>query len=114
MNTGIQDMIGTYEERKVASFKKGYLFVSTAAVYDSKQPYETAVAHRAYNFGKLVIVEMYDTREAAEKGHKKWVKKMTCAKLPKQLMDVSSSYILLQLAESWGVKPQRIFKREEL
>ncbi len=89
----IQDMFN-YEERKVARFenKKG-LIVDTAAVSDSAQPYETGIVHPAYNGGKWVIVELYDSKKAAQIGHKKWVKKMTARALPKTLKDVSTAGI---------------------
>ena len=95
------DMMDTYEERKVASFEKDDLFVSTVRVTDSVEPYETAICYPKYNEGKLVIVEMYDTKEEAEAGHKKWVTLMTAKKLPEKLTDVSTSEIkqLLNLLE---------------
>jgi hypothetical protein len=86
-------MAGTYETRKIGTYDKKDVFVSTAEVTDSDQPYETAVAHPRYNDDELVIVEMYETRKQAEKGHKKWVKKMTAKKLPKTLKDVSTAEI---------------------
>jgi len=87
------DMADNYEDRKVAKFERGNLFISTARVTDSTEPYETAVAHPQYNKGELVIVEMYNTKEDAKAGHKKWVKLMTAKKLPKKLNDVSTSEI---------------------
>ena len=85
------DMTDNYEDRKVAAFENGDLFVSTVHVTDSTEPYETAVEHPKYNEGKLVIVEMYNTKEDSEAGHKKWVKLMTAKKLPEKLTDVSTS-----------------------
>jgi len=87
------DMAGTYEERKVALFDNDNLFVSTVRITDSIEPYETAVQHSKYNDGKMVIVEMYNTKKEAESGHKKWVKLMTSKKLPEKLTDVSTSEI---------------------
>ena len=87
------DMMGTYEERKVARYEKEELCVDTCAVTDSDQPYETGISHPAYNDGEFIIVELYDTEDQARIGHDKWVKKMTQAELPEMLEDVSSSEI---------------------
>jgi hypothetical protein len=84
-------MMGNYEARKVDRFEKGALLVDTALVTDSYDPYETAVAHPAYNNGKWVIVETYKTKEAAQSGHKRWVEIMTADELPKELKDVSTA-----------------------
>lgn len=86
-------MMGNYEDRKVARHESNGMIVDTAAVTDSAQPFETAVSHPSYNGGKWVIVELYDTKELAKTGHKKWVKKMTKGKLPKSLRDVSTASI---------------------
>ena len=86
-------MMGTYESRKVARFDKDKLMVSTCVITDSEQPYETAVRHPAYNNGKIVIVELYPTRQKAKQGHDRWVKKMTAKNLPESLKDVSSCTI---------------------
>ncbi len=84
-------MIGNAEERRVATYKKNGLFVDTCLVTDSDKPYETAVAHPAYNKGKMIIVELYDTKEEAKKGHDKWLKRMTTGKLPETLRDTSTA-----------------------
>lgn len=89
----IMSMMGNYEERKVGHYKKNGVFVSTCLVTDSDQPYETAVAHRRYNNGNMMIVEMYKTVEDAKAGHKKWVKTMTGKRLPKTIFDRSTSDI---------------------
>lgn len=79
-----------YEERKIGRFEKDGLFVSTVFATDTGF-YETGVAHPSYNDGAIIIVEEYDSKEAAENGHKKWIEKMTAKKLPKTLTDVSSA-----------------------
>jgi len=84
-------MVGTYSARKIDTYEVGKLFIDTCLVTDSDQPYETAVEHPKYNNGDMVIVEMYNTKEAARKGHKRWVKKMTAKELPESLKDVSTS-----------------------
>lgn len=86
------DMIGNYEERKVARYEKDGLFISTAMVTDGDDPYETAVAHPQYNDGIMVIVESYPTKAAAKRGHAKWLKRMTAKRLPKQLVDCRNSW----------------------
>jgi hypothetical protein len=104
-------MMGNYKERCVGNYKKDDLFISTAAVYDSKQPYETAIGHPKYNNGDLIIVEMYDSKKDAEAGHKRWIALMTDKKLPDKLKDVSSATIaeLCDMAgDNW-----RVYKRED-
>jgi hypothetical protein len=68
--------------------------VDTAAINDSTKPFETAVQSPHYNDGKMVIVELYDTKDEAQKGHDKWVNKMTAKNPPKSLKDVSTSGIV--------------------
>lgn len=87
------NMVGNYEERKVDNFQKGDLTIDTCRVTDSDKDFETAIEHKSYNDGKWIIVELYDTKEEAQKGHDKWVKVMTKKKLPKTLKDVSSATI---------------------
>jgi hypothetical protein len=86
-------MAGNYEERKVDNFQKGKLVVDTCLVIDADQPYETGIAHPRYNKGDWVIVELYDSKEKAQKGHERWVKTMTSNPLPEELKDVSSAMI---------------------
>ena len=100
------DMADTYEDRKIARLDgKNELLVSTAMVTDSEQPFETAIAHPNYNTGQIIIVEMYNTKSDAEKGHSKWVKLMTAKKLPDKLLDVSTASIAVMLdvvdTDSW-------------
>ena len=85
-------MRGTYKDRKVDRYdgENGF-FVSTALVTDSRHPYETAVKHQAYSDGDVIIVEMYDSKEKAQRGHDRWIERMTAAELPLQLIDVSMS-----------------------
>ena len=68
-------------------------FVSTAAVNDGAHPYETAVKHRDYDDGKMVIVEAYDDRKDAEAGHERWVETMTADELPPELRDCLNAEI---------------------
>lgn len=90
---GFLDMFGNYEQRKVDNFKKGKLEIDTAEVNDSDKPYETAICHPKYNKNKWVVVKLYDTKEQAQEGHNRWVKKMTQKELPKILKDVSTAEI---------------------
>ena len=86
-----EKMLDTYEERKVDRFEDGDLVIDTAAVTDSKDPYETAIKHPSYNEGEWVIVETHSTKEEAIIGHKKWVDTMTSNVLPRKLTDVSNN-----------------------
>ena len=86
------DMILNREQRVVARYEKDNLIVDTCLVTDSDQPYETGIRHPDYNEGLWIIVEMYETKEDAQKGHDKWVALMT-AKLPEKLYDVGTSEI---------------------
>ena len=105
----LEEMINnTHDERKVATYEKDGVFVDTCAVNDSEQPYETAVSHPSYNDDKLIIVQMYDTKEQAQKGHKKWVKKMTTKELPKAIKDVSTSDVV-DFAKALGVDLNEIY-----
>ena len=87
------NMADTYEQRKVDHFEKNDLAIDTCAVTDIDGfDYETAIEHPAYNEGAWVIVEQYITKEEAQKGHDKWVKKLT-KKLPDKLKDVATNTI---------------------
>ena len=101
-------MLDSYEDRKVACYKQDDVFISTAAITDSDQPYETAIGHPKYNDAKLIIVEMYDTKGEAQAGHKRWVTTMTGEQLPSVLKDVSSSGIA-SFANAFGC--DSIFER---
>jgi hypothetical protein len=86
------NMLGNYESRKVKNYKgndcEGNKFtLDTCSVTDSVQPYETAIAHPFYNNGQWVILQSYDTREEAEKGHNKWFNTFVNEKLPQILKD---------------------------
>lgn len=103
------NVIGTYDERKIDKFEEGDLIIDTCLVTDSEKPYETAISHPKFNNGKWVIVELYDTKEEAKKGHNKWVKIMTSKEFPKELNDVSSAKIAQVFdsvsSENWRTKP---------
>ena len=96
---GFTSMRDNYEERKVDAYETEELFISTAMVTDADVPYETAVGHPAYNKGKLVIVETYDTKELAQVGHDRWVEKMTGNELPESLIDVSRAELAVLCRE---------------
>lgn len=84
-------MMGNYEQRKIARDDFEWGFVSTAAVTGGEKPYETAVEHKDYGDGSMVIVENYDSREMAIAGHAKWLANMTSSKLPEALIDCENS-----------------------
>lgn len=85
---------GNYDERKVDHTElEGGAQIDTARVSDGRQPFETAVSHPDYNDDKWVIVEAYDTKEDAQKGHDRWVKTMGTDPLPTELKDCSNANI---------------------
>lgn len=84
---------GNYESRCVAKSEYPWGFISTARVSDGKQPFETAIKHKKYNDGSMVIVAAYDTKEEAQKGHLYWIKIMTAGVLPEKLIDIANSHI---------------------
>ena len=102
------DQEDTYEQRKVDRYETEELFISTAHVIDSRKPYETAIAHPAYNEGAIVIVQMYDNIEDAQAGHDKWVQIMTADKLPDYLTDANDSELTdvkdKLVGKSWRIK----------
>ena len=100
-----------YESRKVARLEKGELTISTCSVNDVEGfNYETGIKHPRYKDNRWVIVEQYETKERAQKGHNKWVKKMTL-KLPHQLKDVSTCCVAV-LANAFGDKDGTYQKEE--
>ena len=103
------DMADNYEERKVKNTEINGAIIDTCAVSDSEQPFETGILHPSYNNGGWVIVEMYDSKKDAKKGHEKWVKVFSGKSLPPELKDVSTAEIAL-LAKSVGC--QQTFKKE--
>jgi len=106
-------MGGNYEERAVDRFEgPDGLIIDTAAVTDSEKPYETGILHPEYNDGKWIIVELYDTKEAAQTGHDEWVKKMTSGELPEKLVDVSLTIIAAMLDDECGDNEWRTYPRK--
>lgn len=60
------EITDTYEQRKVDRFEDDNgLVVDTVAVIDSSRPYETAVRHPKYNNRAWIVIEEYNTKEAA-------------------------------------------------
>lgn len=113
----IDEMQNTYSERKIGRHEVHdnnnclVLVVSTVEVYDSDFAYETAVSHLEYNQGNWVIVESYHVLTDAACGHDKWVKQMTSAHLPDQLVDVSGAGVAkladgIKDSQAWRVKPR--------
>lgn len=79
---------------------------------DAAKPYETAVEHRDYNSGKMVIVETYDTKGEAAEGHARWVATMTTDVLPDKLVDRGLAGIAELYDALSGDNEWRIHKRE--
>jgi hypothetical protein len=95
---GFLDDVGTLDIRKVAYDEFSWGFVSTVAVSDGDQPYETAIAHSDYRDDrKLIVVESYSTKEGALFGHKKWVTVMTSNNPPNELTDCCNARIAQKL-----------------
>lgn len=92
-----------YEDRKVGRWNSedGFKMVSTARVADGREPYETAVQHPKYNSGKMIIVECYSDKDAAIKGHAKWLKMTQEDTLPKTLVDCGNA-VISQLIDAIG------------
>ena len=101
-----------YEQRKIDNFENETLLVSTAKIFDSEFPIETAVADHRYNNGNIIIVENYLTEEEAKIGHKKWVDLML-NNPPEVIGDVSQAKIA---SFSKKINPEFhfIFKRRDL
>lgn len=85
-------MANNYESRKVQNDVVNGVTIDTAAVTDSDQPYETGIQHSNYKDGNWIIVEMYDTKDEAISGHKKWVETFRNG-FPAELKDVSTATI---------------------
>ena len=75
---------GNYEDRMVDRSEYEWGFISTARCSDGSHPYETAVSSSEYakvsdpdETDGMTIVEAYDSPEAAQEGHDRWVKTMT-------------------------------------
>jgi hypothetical protein len=80
--------LGNYVSRKVARKEFDWGFVSTCYATDTKL-FETAISHNKYNEGKLVIVQTYQTKQEAERGHDEWLAKIITD--PPKLVDVSGA-----------------------
>lgn len=112
--SGIFDFLGmadNYESRCVGRYEDAGLLVSTASVTDGAQPFETAVKHPLYNRDKIVIVEAYAARAAAENGHARWVAKMTAAELPNELVDCCNAEIAALLSAAGD---RMVYKRAQV
>lgn len=88
-------MASNYDDRKIDRWdsEDETQMVSTCSVTDGRKPYETAVMHPAYNDGKTVIVECYDTPGQAQKGHDRWLDLIINDNLPNALTDCGNSGI---------------------
>lgn len=89
LDDDVLSMKGSYEERKVNNTIVNGLTIDTARVNDNVRPYETAVHHDEFYDVVWSVVEEYDTKEEAEKGHDKWVKHFQDS-LPDFIEDIST------------------------
>ncbi len=104
----VMRMEDTYWLRKVARTPdQDDWLIDTCLVVDSDMPFETAVRHKDYADGQIIIVELYPTKELALAGHQRWVDLMTAEVLPDSLTVVSTSRAAI-LAEANGIVYQRV------
>jgi hypothetical protein len=102
-------MADNYEERKVKNTKINDVLIDTVFVNDSDKDFETAIKSKLYNENKWVIVELYDTKEEAIKGHEKWVSKFEkIGEYPNLLTDVSTAEIKKMLIGEENIIYERI------
>ena len=104
---GFMEMVGNYEDRVVGRHEYDHGFISTAAVTDGEKPYETAVSDSRYEDDRgdtstTLVVESYDTKDAAEAGHESWVRLMTGDAPPDGLRECGNSGIA-SLGQELGV-----------
>lgn len=99
-----------YESRKVSHSEIGDAVIDTTAVSDGSQSFETGVKHPEFNDGKWIIVEAYDTKEEAQRGHECWVVTIT-ENLPDQLTDCQNSEISQFLPKDSLIYPRTRKKR---
>lgn len=86
------NMKNDYKERKVDNFKNDKICIDTCYASDTGA-YETGIESKYYNNGNWVIVQEYESKEEAIKGHQEWIEKMTIDELPAVLMEVSTCKI---------------------
>ena len=103
-------MMGNYEDRKVDRFENEDMSIDTCSVTDGDHPYETAVKHFQYHNNDWVVVQSYDTKEEAQKGHDKWIEIMTSDNLPEYLRDCGNAGIS-QLMDLFCGEESMIFPR---
>jgi hypothetical protein len=84
--------------------------IDTCRVYDSKLPYETGIRHQAYNDGHWVIVEAYNTKEDAIKGHQRWVK-LLYNKLPENIVGIDHTEIGEIMNKYFNLNIDKLYKR---
>ena len=91
-----------YENRKVMRYGKDDedLVIDTAYTPDTGY-YETGIIDKRYGTDDWIIVEEYETKKEALKGHNRWVKLMTGEKIPKELESVHEEGIF-KLNEKYG------------
>lgn len=86
-------MFANYEYRKVGRYEFEEGFLSTCQVGDSKYPYESAISHKKYNNGEIIIIENYNSEKEAKEGHEKWKKMIINNELPSKIEDVGACFL---------------------
>lgn len=79
-----------HQERLVKNDTINGIEFDTCFAYDTGC-YETGIVDKRYH-DCWIIVEEYDTKKEALAGHKKWIKKLTIGKPPKELSSVQGDY----------------------
>jgi hypothetical protein len=92
-------MAYNHDERMVDRYESDDLVIDTCFVTDGAHDYETAIRSPLYNNNKWVIVEAYDTKDEAQKGHDNWVDTMT-NNPPDKLVECLNSEVSQWVGES--------------
>ena len=105
--------MNNYEDRMVDRSEFDWGYISTARVSDGRQPFETSVCSDQYakatdieDTSGMTIVEAYSSKEAAQKGHDKWVEIMTTSP-PDELQDCCNAGIA-EFGEALGAEFKEI------
>ena len=101
------DMLGTYEQRKVARWEDAatQVVIDTCAVTDSDQPYETGIERGGHPW---VIVQTYVSKKKAQQGHDAWVALAKQGKLPRQLKHGGSATLAKMVVRLGGNLDEKV------
>jgi hypothetical protein len=105
-----RNLFESHENRLVENTSINGAEIDTCKVYDSKLLYETGIRHREYNDGHWVIVEAYNTKDDAMKGHQRWVK-LLYKKLPENLVGIDQTEIGEIMKKYFNLNIDKLYKR---